>query len=75
VSWVDVSYALLQILWPFHLTSQVYEVRPDDAAASGTNPELGGAGIVQLGNLPMGNGAQLEGSTTISVNTVTLATS
>lgn len=75
VSWVDTSYALLQILWPFHLTSQNYEVRPDDATASGTNPKISGAGIVTLGNLPMGNGAQLEGSTTVNCNTATLATS
>ncbi len=74
-TWVDVDYALLQILYPFHLTSQNYELRPDDAAVSGTNPSLAGAGIVQVGNLPMGNGAQLEGSTTVSCNTATLATS
>lgn len=74
-SWVDASYALLQILWPYHLTSQTYEVRPDDAVTSGTNPEITGAGIVQVGNLGFSNGAQLEGSTTVSCNTATLATS
>ena len=71
--WVDASYALLQILWPLHLTTGTYEVRPDDASVGGTNPKISGNGVLELGSLPFMNGQPLRGSSTVHVDSATLA--
>lgn len=73
--WVDAAYALLQILWPLHLTTGAYEVRPDDGSVTATNPSISGNGVLNLGSMPFTNGGILRVSSTVEVDSATLATS
>jgi len=75
VDWVDASYALLQILWPLHLTTVAYELRPDDGIVAGTNPSLAGNAVLNIGSIPFTNGGIVRGSSTFEVDSVALATS
>jgi hypothetical protein len=75
VDWTDASYAFLQILWPIHMTTAAYELRPDDGSVSGTNPSLAGNCVVNIGSVPFTNGGIVRGSSTFEVDSATLATS
>lgn len=74
VTYVDEAYALFQLLHGWHLSSQNYEVRPDDGAVAVGNPKISGAGIIEMGGAGFGNGQQLEPTFNIHANTSVLAT-
>ncbi len=74
VDWTDASFAFFQVLYPLQLTTTAYILRPDDAAKGGSNPQLAGNAVVNIGSVPFVNGGIVRGSSTFEVDSVALTT-